>query len=69
MGYGLKMGNKHPKDKKIPFIRKVCGHKSDTEIQEAERSFRRFINVLIEIQSNKENDRNQLEDTSIKWFN
>ena len=35
---------KHP-NPQLPFVRKLCAHLSEDELQEAEASFRRYVEI------------------------
>lgn len=35
-----------PENQPIPFVRELCKHKTEEEIQEAEENFREFIRYL-----------------------
>lgn len=43
------MTKQYSEPKPIPFIRKLCAHKSEAEIVEAEENFRRYIRLLMRI--------------------
>lgn len=35
--------------RRIPFIRELCKHKNEAEIQEAEANFRKYLKLVSEI--------------------
>lgn len=47
--YTLTMENENTELKPIQFIRELCNHRSEKEIQEAEYNFREYLFVIKEI--------------------
>lgn len=50
--------------KPIPFIRRLCAHKSEPEILEAEENFRNYVMLMHRVAERLEREEKELQKTS-----